>query len=51
MLDANEIVWTPELEPFDEEEPPIREIDHSGDDPGPETISTGEIRPLEAVDG
>ena len=28
----------PPLEPFDEDALPIREIDHSGDDPGPETM-------------
>ena len=46
MLDPNEIVRTPELEPFDETEDPVRETDHTGDDPGPDTISTGEIQPI-----
>jgi hypothetical protein len=28
----------------------VIEVDHTGDDPGPETILTGEIRPLEGID-
>jgi hypothetical protein len=51
MLEATDIFWEPELEPFDEDEPPTREVDHTGDDPGPETIRTGELEPLEAADG
>jgi len=28
----------------DEDEPPIREIDHTGDDPGPEKLPPAELR-------
>jgi hypothetical protein len=42
--------WTPPLEPFDENEPPIREADHTSDDPGPKTLSHGEIRPFDPDD-
>ena len=29
---------------FDEDEPPIREIDHTDDDPGPEELRGGQLR-------
>lgn len=39
--------WSPDLQAFDEDEMPTREVDHTGDDPGPETVSGGEFRPLD----
>jgi hypothetical protein len=47
VLDPDITVWTPGLEPFDENEDAVREADHTGDDPGPDTISTGVLEPVE----
>jgi hypothetical protein len=46
---GSEFHWPIELEPFDEDEPPEIEIDHTDDDPGPETLSTGQLRPIGEV--
>jgi hypothetical protein len=37
------ITW-PTPPDWDEDEPPIREIDHTDDDPGPEELRGGELR-------
>jgi hypothetical protein len=34
------VPWPQPDEGWDENEPPVKEIDHTGDDPGPERLST-----------
>jgi hypothetical protein len=40
-----ERLW-PGVEPH-EDDPPVVEADHTGDDPGPEHVERPELRPLE----